>query len=153
MGKEKNISCTVSIPRKKEEIVTDSVLLHVIFKNLFSNAIKYTLQGGSVHVEMKPMKGYVKISVSDTGIGIPKADQKRLFERLFRAKNVRKMDTDGNGLGLYITKMIVESLGGTVACKSIENTGSTFTVKLPVKNGKWKVESAKRKTKNSQNED
>jgi len=139
MAKEKKISCTVSIPQKKEEIITDSVLLHVIFKNLFSNAIKYTLPGGSVHVEMKSIKGYIKISVTDTGIGIPKSDQKRLFERLFRAKNVRKMDTDGNGLGLYITKMITESLGGSVTCKSVENTGSTFTVKLPIRSGKRKA--------------
>lgn len=136
LGKEKKIACTIKVPHKKEEIVTDSVLLHVIFKNLFSNAIKYTLPGGSVQVEMKSAKDHVKISVSDTGIGIPKSDQKRLFERLFRAKNVRKMDTDGNGLGLYITKMIVESLGGSVTCKSIENKGSTFTVKLPIKSAK-----------------
>jgi signal transduction histidine kinase len=133
LGKDKKLSCTITVPHKKVEIETDSVLLHVVFKNLFSNAIKYTPEGGAVSVDMVVKKTHVEIAVSDTGVGVPKADQKRLFERLFRADNVRKMDTDGNGLGLYISKMIVKSLGGTITVDSTENKGSSFTVKLPIK--------------------
>lgn len=132
MAKEKKIATSVSVPKKKVILNTDSVLLHVVFKNLFSNAVKYTMSGGKVAVSMKSTTKHVQIEVSDTGIGVPKKDQKRLFQRLFRADNVRKMDTDGNGLGLYITKMIIESLGGSVLVKSVEGKGSTFTVKLPL---------------------
>ena len=131
MGKEKNIACTVSIPKKKTLIETDSVLLHVVFKNLFSNAIKYTKSGGSVGVKMMTVKNGVQVTVADTGVGIPKGEQKRLFERLFRASNVRKMDTDGNGLGLYITKMIVDSLGGSVEVSSAEKKGTKVTIVIP----------------------
>jgi PAS domain S-box-containing protein len=145
LGKDKKLSCKITVPKKKVEIETDPVLLHVVFKNLFSNAIKYTLSGGEVSVTMVEKKASVEIAVTDSGIGIPAADQKRLFERLFRADNVRKMDTDGNGLGLYITKMIVKSLGGTISVKSTENKGSTFTVKLPIKAKKAKKAPAKKK--------
>ncbi|PIR54477.1 hypothetical protein COU75_00600 [Candidatus Peregrinibacteria bacterium CG10_big_fil_rev_8_21_14_0_10_42_8] len=133
LGKDKKLACVISVPSKKVQIETDSVLLHVVFKNLFSNAIKYTPAGGKVSVDMVVKKSSVEIAVRDTGVGISKADQKRLFERLFRADNVRKMDTDGNGLGLYISKMIVKNLGGTITVDSTENKGSTFTVKLPLK--------------------
>ena len=68
LGKDKKLSCTITVPHKKVEIETDSVLLHVVFKNLFSNAIKYTPEGGAVSVNM---------TVSDTGVVVPKADQKK----------------------------------------------------------------------------
>lgn len=145
LGKDKKLSCVISVPTKKVQIETDSVLLHVVFKNLFSNAIKYTPAGGKVSVDMVVKKSFVEIAVRDTGVGIPKADQKRLFERLFRADNVRKMDTDGNGLGLYISKMIVKNLGGTITVESAENKGSTFTVRLPIKAKSAKKPSKKKK--------
>ena len=132
-AKEKGISCSVDFPKSPIRIMTDSVLLHVVFKNLFSNAVKYTKNGGKVGVVMASNKDDVIITVRDTGIGIPKGEQKRLFERLFRASNVRNLDTDGNGLGLYITKMIVVSLGGSIAVESAEGKGTAFTVRLPLR--------------------
>ena len=72
-------------------------------------------------------------SVKDEGIGIPEAEQKRVFERFFRAKNVQKLVTDGTGLGLYICKSIVEKLGGDINFTSTENVGTTFTVSFPKK--------------------
>jgi len=143
MAKEKKISTSIDIPKEKIHLETDSVLLHVTFKNLFSNAVKYTPAGGQVGVIVKHGANHVEIGVSDNGIGIPKKDQKRLFQHLFRADNVRKLDTNGNGLGLYISKMIIGSLGGSIIAKSTEGKGSTFIVKLPIK--KKKV--AKRKKK------
>ena len=80
---------------------------------------------------MMTVKNGVQVTVADTGVGIPKGEQKRLFERLFRASNVRKMDTDGNGLGLYITKMIVDSLGGSVEVSSAEKKGTKVTIVIP----------------------
>ena len=144
-AKEKKIAITVKLPRRQVELNTDSILLHVVFKNLFSNAVKYTKPGGTVSVTMKAGKTHVEIAVSDTGIGIPKKDLKRLFQRLFRASNVLKMDTDGNGLGLFITKMIVDSLKGTIHVKSIEGKGTTFTVRLPMEKAKKKSKRSKRK--------
>jgi signal transduction histidine kinase len=145
MGKKKKIATKVFVPKQKIEMETDSVLLHVIFKNLFSNAVKYTPEGGDVSVSMEATKTAVYIEVSDNGIGIPKVAQKRLFQRLFRASNVLKMDTDGNGLGLYITNMVVDSLGGKISVESTEGKGSTFIVTLPIK--KTKAVKPKKKKK------
>lgn len=143
MAKEKNIACTIDIPGKHVEMRTDSVLLHVVFKNLFSNAVKYTPLGGQVGVKLRADSKHLNIQVSDTGIGIPKAERKRLFERLFRASNVRKLDTDGNGLGLYITKMIIDSLGGTIGVESEEGKGSVFSLRLPLVQPKKNLKKAK----------
>ncbi len=133
MAKDRNISLSIRLPKKKIYMLTDSVLLHVVFKNLFSNAVKYTQKGGTIDVTMVEKGKHVTIAVSDTGIGIPKKDLKRLFQRLFRADNVRKLDTDGNGLGLYISKMIIGNLDGDIVVESTEDKGSTFTVMLPLK--------------------
>lgn len=132
LAKDKKIACKVSIPKQNIQLQTDSVLLHVVFKNLFSNAVKYTPSGGTVGVSLELSKGIVEIKVSDTGVGVPKKEMSRLFERLFRAENVRKLDCDGNGLGLYITKMIIDNLGGSIRVESKENKGTTFIVHLPV---------------------
>jgi len=132
LAKDKGIACSIDIPREKLLITTDSVLLHVVFKNLFSNAVKYTKPKGTVGVRMISEGGKAVISVTDSGVGIPEKEQKRIFERLFRAENVRKMDTDGNGLGLYISRMITENLGGKIRFESTEGKGSTFTVEVPI---------------------
>lgn len=133
LAKSNKIGCTVELPKEQMFIETDSVLLHIVFKNLFSNAVKYTKEKGTVGVSMKSSGKWVEIRVKDTGVGIPKEEQKRIFQRLFRASNVRKMDTDGNGLGLYISKVIVENLGGSITFESKEKKGTTFIVKLPLK--------------------
>ena len=69
--------------------------------------------------------------MSDTGLGIPDDQQEHVFEKLFRASNVRKKDTVGTGLGLYVVKTIVDSLGGTIRFTSEEGLGTTFMVRLP----------------------
>ncbi len=74
----------------------------------------------------------IEINVEDDGLGVPAKEQRHLFEKFFRAQNVRKVDTDGTGLGLYIVKMIVESLGGAVTMVSREGKGSVFTITLPL---------------------
>jgi len=75
----------------------------------------------------------VKIEVSDTGIGIPKEAQEKIFEKFFRAVNAAQIITDGSGLGLFVVKSYVEGWGGTVSFKSLEGKGSKFVVKLPLK--------------------
>jgi len=131
LAKASQISCDVQIPKKRCALSTDPILLHIIFQNLFSNAVKYTRAGGSVRISLQEKRSSCEITVSDTGIGIPKKDQARIFERLFRAANVLKVDTDGNGLGLYISHMAIETLGGSLRFTSAENKGTTFVISLP----------------------
>ncbi|MBN1779384.1 MAG: HAMP domain-containing histidine kinase [Candidatus Buchananbacteria bacterium] len=126
-----------------------------VVTNLISNAIKYTPEGGHVVVEVKQMSGdelkvigqeistaninntdnkngYLVISVKDTGIGISEEDQKKLFTRFFRSKNVMQSKAEGTGLGLYITKTIVELHKGDIWFTSAVGKGSTFYFSLPI---------------------
>lgn len=131
LAKASKISCNVSLPKKQCFVNTDPILLHIVFQNLFSNAVKYNKQGGNVEIAMSVMKDSYKIQITDSGIGIPKNAQKRIFERLYRADNVRQIDTDGNGLGLYISRMVMDNLEGDISFKSAENKGTAFTIKVP----------------------
>ncbi|MCK5017005.1 MAG: PAS domain-containing protein [Candidatus Peribacteraceae bacterium] len=128
---QKSIKWRHNIPREKIIISTDPVLLHIIIQNIFSNAFKYTEEGGKVEAKLEKKKDKIIISVNDSGIGIPDKEQERIFERLFRANNAKDIDTTGSGLGLYISKMIVEVLGGEISFKSRKDKGSTFEVVIP----------------------
>lgn len=99
--------------------------------NLLSNAIKYTPDGGTVTVRAYATAEGVSCSVTDTGFGIRQEDLKELFTKFFRADTARKSGIPGIGLGLAITKAIVENHGGTISCTSTPGTGSTFTLTLP----------------------
>lgn len=131
LAKASKISCEVEIPKRPYMVNTDPILLHIIFQNLFSNAVKYGKAGGQVKISMEPKKNGYEIHIQDDGIGIPKKSQSRIFERLFRAENALLSDTDGSGLGLYISRMVMENLCGSISFKSTENKGSIFTIKLP----------------------
>ncbi|MFZ1735390.1 MAG: ATP-binding protein [Candidatus Moraniibacteriota bacterium] len=112
----------------------DPKLTRIVFQNLLTNAVKYTPPGGtiSISVAMNQDGKIFTISVADTGYGIPKEDWPRIFTKLFRASNICEKETDGTGLGLYIIKSIIEHSDGTVAFKSEEGKGTTFTITLPV---------------------
>jgi signal transduction histidine kinase len=113
--------------------LSDPKFLHMIFQNLLANAVEYTPAGGSVSLEIcLSSAGLLFIKISDTGCGIPKNQEDRIFTKLFRADNVRARDTDGTGLGLYIVKSVVESLGGRIWFDSEENKGTAFYVTLPL---------------------
>lgn len=135
-AEEKQIAITVRMPKKAVSLYTDTALLGVVLQNLFSNAVKYTNPKGTIDVHVQTKQSAVVITVSDNGIGIPKKDLTRIYQRLFRASNAIKVNTDGNGLGLYITQMVIESLGGAIAVESTEGKGTTFTVTLPIKEKK-----------------
>jgi PAS domain S-box-containing protein len=111
----------------------DAKLLSIVVGNILSNAVKYTPAKGKVDLFIYKEKSNVLITVKDTGYGIPKLQQSRIFEKLFRADNVRAMDTDGTGLGLYIVKMILDQVGGKIWFESIEGKGTKFYVEMPVK--------------------
>ncbi len=99
--------------------------------NLLDNAVKFNKPKGEVAVECEPMaEGYVRISISDTGIGIPSEELRRIFERFYRVDKARARPAGGTGLGLPIVKEVVERMGGTVSVESQLGRGSRFTIVL-----------------------
>ena len=102
--------------------------------NLIENAVKYNTKQGEVSVtlEVFPERNTARVSVKDTGLGIPEKDKESIFGKFFRGGNVASAETDGSGLGLYIVKSIVERHGGRVGFESRENRGSTFWFTLPL---------------------
>jgi signal transduction histidine kinase len=128
---EKKIDLQLILPTKKvAPILTGADFLEQAIYNLVDNAIKYT-QKGFVKVELSGDGGELMVKVSDSGIGIPAADQKKMFDKFSRAKNAVNMYTDGTGLGLFIAKQIIEAHdGGSLGFVSKEGEGTTFTIKL-----------------------
>ena len=100
-------------------------------ENLLSNAVKYTPEKGEVDFTVTITGNTLHCVVKDTGVGIPKADQEKIFGKLFRASNVRNT-VDGNGFGLYVAKGAVEAQGGKIWFESEEGKGTTFFVELPL---------------------
>jgi two-component system phosphate regulon sensor histidine kinase PhoR len=120
-------------PDAADAVVTaDEEAIRQILDNLIDNAIKYTLQGGRVRVALRrPAPDAIVLEVADTGIGIPRADIPRVFERFYRVDKARSRELGGTGLGLAIVKHLAQSLGGSVAVESRLGAGSTFRVRLP----------------------
>jgi len=112
------------------ECVGDSERLAQVVTNLLTNAIQYNRPGGEVHVKLETAGGVVVLTVADNGQGIPTEDLPRVFERFYRADKSRS--TGGNGLGLAISKAIVEAHGGTIEAASGALAGATFTARLPI---------------------
>lgn len=127
------------MPMKKLIIKIDTLRFHEVIENLLSNAIEYSKPGGSVEVVVGQVGDLVSISVSDNGIGISSADQKKLFTKFFRTENAVAQNAEGSGLGLYVVKAYVEGWGGTVTVKSTLSKGSSFTITLPIKKGGKKI--------------
>jgi PAS domain S-box-containing protein len=111
----------------------DRSLMRIVVQNLVSNAIKYTPAKGTIKISIVKHREAVEFSVEDSGIGIPLAQQSRLFSKMFRADNARKNNIEGNGLGLYIVKQIVNLTKGDISVESEEGKGTKFTVKIPWK--------------------
>ncbi|MEX2007996.1 MAG: HAMP domain-containing sensor histidine kinase [Candidatus Spechtbacterales bacterium] len=110
----------------------DADKMAIAISNVVDNAIKYTPEGGSVTVSVGKENDRATITVADTGIGLPAQQAPQLFSKFFRAKNAQRYQTSGTGLGLYLTKNIIEHHGGTITFTSQENKGSTFTISLPL---------------------
>jgi signal transduction histidine kinase len=113
------------------QMTGDPKLLFQVFSNLLSNAIKYSPNGGLIEISAEMHSQDVVVAIEDQGIGIPEKDIDRLFERYHRGSNVSGIV--GTGVGLYLVKMVVDLLGGSVAVDSREGQGSRFTLRLPIK--------------------
>lgn len=131
-------------PRKLPMLMGDPEKLQQVFMNILTNAVKYTEAGGRISMEARKEEKGIWICVSDNGIGIPQEDIQHLFERSYRAETARKMDLDGAGLGLAISKEIVDAHGGKIEIESALGEGTCVRVFLPykseVKKGENKTE-------------
>ncbi|HHG73708.1 MAG TPA: GHKL domain-containing protein [Persephonella sp.] len=112
-------------------VFVDEKKFSILLKNLIENAIKYNKHGGSVLINAERKDKYVLITVSDTGIGIPKESLPLIFERFYRVDKSRSRNVGGTGLGLSIVKHITEAHNGKVEVESQIGKGSKFTIKLP----------------------
>jgi PAS domain S-box-containing protein len=130
--REKGHAVAVDSPSNLPAATSDAQLLRQVVMNLVSNAIKYTPRHGRIEIRIGQDGRDLRWSIRDSGIGIPQASVARLFEKFFRADNAHTVDTEGTGLGLYLVRLIVERLGGTVSCESEEGCGTTFTLSLPL---------------------
>ncbi|MCL4406336.1 MAG: ATP-binding protein [Patescibacteria group bacterium] len=135
IAKEYGVSLYFDRPADNLPVVIrmDPKRLGMAFSNLLDNAIKYNVKNGSVTVKIEKMtdRPYVRISVQDTGVGIPEEDMPKLFSKFYRGENVVRDETDGTGLGLYIAKNIILRHGGGIQAESVLNRGTTFYVFLP----------------------
>ena len=129
-AKYRNIQIESTIPEIDFEIFSDENLLRHILDNLLSNAIKYSLPGGTVNFELMITDKSIIFSIQDRGIGIPNQEQKQLFQTFYRASNVGIIP--GTGLGLAIVAKCVDTLQGEITFDSEVNSGTIFTVKLPL---------------------
>lgn len=130
--KIKNISIIDSTKGKIPKVIGDSKLIRVIIENLFSNAIKYSNQNGKIDYGLKEQSDTILFTIKDEGVGIPLADQPKIFTKLFRGSNVKSMAATGLGLGLYLTKMVIDFKGGRIWFESGgEGKGTTFFVEFP----------------------
>lgn len=121
----------VDLPETLPTVAADKNSIGEVLSNLIDNAIKYSNEGGQVVVTAKPISGYVEVSVADRGIGMPTSVVPNLFHKFYRSHRSRET-VAGTGIGLYISKAIVESHGGTIQVRSTEREGSTFTFTVPI---------------------
>lgn len=130
---EKKIEFSFKKPSETlPKVQIDPSRMRLVLQNLIDNAIKYTHEKGRVTISVKHSKLYLEVSINDTGVGIPKNQQDRLFTKFFRGDNVIRMQTKGTGLGLFIVKNIIEKHGGKIWIESDENKGSTFYFTIPI---------------------
>ncbi|MBK3518232.1 hybrid sensor histidine kinase/response regulator transcription factor [Carboxylicivirga marina] len=132
LSTEKNISIDMSFKDDGCELWLDRIKVEKIMFNLLSNAFKYTDVDGSIKIRTKTDNKYAIIEVEDTGEGIPSNQQKKIFQRYYRASNAINSREVGSGVGLMLTKQLVELHGGLIDFVSVEKVGSIFTIKLPL---------------------
>ena len=135
VAKEYGVNLYLDKGAQQEVLVTiDPNRLGLALSNLIDNAIRYNVANGSVTIGIRPLteSSYVEVSVADTGIGIPPENMDKVFSKFFRAENVMKKETEGSGLGLYITKNVINRHGGTIWAESVIDRGTTFYFTLPI---------------------
>jgi len=131
LARQKGVELRIELPREFPVAVLDARLTRMALDNLLSNAVKYTPEGGKVALAVTVSDDALLCEVADTGVGIPEVDQPRIFGKLYRASNVRNVS--GHGFGLYVAKGSIEQQGGSLSFVSVEGRGTTFTMRIPIR--------------------
>lgn len=129
----KNLKFEFKKPEKLPKILVDEEKIKIAIENLLNNAVRYTFPGGKIAISLELLENEIQFKIEDSGIGIPRDEQPRVFSKFFRGVNAIRMETEGSGLGLFVTKNIIEAHGGRIWFKSEEGKGSTFYFTLPLK--------------------
>jgi PAS domain S-box-containing protein len=129
-ARDKKLELKIKVDEKAKVLQSTTLYVREILQNFLTNALKYT-QEGSITLTATAVPGGVKFSVSDTGIGISKGDQEKVFDKFFRSEDYRTRQTSGTGLGLYVTIKLARLLHAEIDLKSELNKGSTFTIFIP----------------------
>ncbi|MCL2174241.1 HAMP domain-containing histidine kinase [Candidatus Saccharibacteria bacterium] len=128
----RNIGIECKTPDELPVLDLDSSKLRQVMMNMIDNAIYYSREGGEIVVSLSKQRGQVIFTVKDQGIGVPRAEQHKLFTKFYRASNARKARPDGSGVGLYVARKVIVAHGGSLIFESKENSGSTFGFRLPI---------------------
>ena len=129
--KPAKVALALDAPPELAPLPCDEALLRQVLVNLVENALKYSPDGGRVGVRVADDSDRVRIEVRDQGLGIPPSEQQRVFEKFYRLDPEMARGIGGSGLGLYISRKIVEQMDGSLSVRSAPGVGSTFTVVLP----------------------
>lgn len=129
---EKSILFNVKMPHNLPDIQNDVSAVHEIFSNLVVNAVQYTRNFGKISISASKADQNITVKVRDTGIGIPEQHQRQLFNQFSRADNAIEEFSEGTGLGLYLVKILLDKIGGSIECQSKIKVGTTFMVRLPI---------------------
>ncbi|KPJ71825.1 hypothetical protein AMJ50_00750 [Parcubacteria bacterium DG_74_3] len=131
-AKASNVDLKFKAPKKLSKVWADSFQIKLVIENLLDNSIRYIKDKGEVQMRLEQRGNKIYFEIKDNGVGIPKNDQKYIFQKFFRSENIMKYQTQGSGLGLYIAKSIIEKSGGKIGFISQEGKGSTFWFTLPI---------------------
>ena len=131
--KYKNLNLFKDIPNNLPILEADPKVIEIALDNIISNSVKYTNIGGSISIKVKDNKKNVVIRVSDTGLGIPENQKHFIFQKNFRADNAQNSGHEGMGMGLYLTKFVLNKIGGEVWLDTRNKHRTTFCVAIPKK--------------------
>jgi PAS domain S-box-containing protein len=130
----RELSIELVAPPTLAPVATDRDKLRQVLANLVGNAVKYSPGGGRIEIRLESGPAHLRVAVRDEGVGVPKAEQQRIFEKFYRLPNMHHA-VGGTGLGLYICRELVRRMGGRIWVESTEGSGSTFFVELPLASG------------------
>jgi len=145
LAERKKVQITYNIPSDLPKVLGRAREIQEIFSNLVDNAVKYNKEGGSVTISALRQDSLVVVEVTDTGFGIPKDKQDKIFQKFYRAPSSQAPETEGTGLGLFLTRRLVEQMGGDIMFSSIEGQGTTIAVSLPIVRTDYALEKSSKK--------
>jgi PAS domain S-box-containing protein len=129
----KKVHIKIDAPQERFMVHADKQKIEQALTNIIDNAIKYTYDNGDIIITLRADKGAVSVSVKDSGVGIKPENLGHIFEKFYRENNPLSIKEGGSGLGLYISRKLVELHGGSISVTSVRKSGSTFTITLPAK--------------------